>query len=148
MELNKDLKLSNTDTDMSDTSRQELPSNLDSTVEVANTNIVDGKSTNLMSNTNKELKTLVLSNVQEVAIKSEVLNLSINSSEIETEKKSPSDLISNIEQVLQPSVETDTQMGQQSYRDSDTSDSSEESSESSSEYEESESSEEEVEEIT
>lgn len=148
MELNKDLKLSNTDIDMSDTSRQELPSNLDSTVEVANTNIVDGKSTNLMSNTNKELKTLVFSNVQEVAIKSEVLNLSINSSEIETEKKSPSELISNIEQVLQPSVETDTQMGQQSYRDSDTSDSSEESSESSSEYEESESSEEEVEEIT
>jgi hypothetical protein len=42
---------------MSDTSRQELPSNLDSTVEVANTNIADGKSTNLMSNTNKELKT-------------------------------------------------------------------------------------------
>jgi hypothetical protein len=57
LELNKDLKLSNTDIDMSDTSRQELPSNLDSTVEVANTNIADGKSTNLMSNTNKELKT-------------------------------------------------------------------------------------------
>ncbi|XP_065574498.1 H/ACA ribonucleoprotein complex non-core subunit NAF1-like [Artemia franciscana] len=145
--LNTNAKLSNTDIEMSDTSQQELPSNLDSTVEITNTNTVDGKNTNITSNSKKELKSLVLSNVQEVAIESEVLNLDMKSSEIETEKNSSSEPISSIEQVLQPSIETDIQMGRQSYRDSDTSDSSEESSESSSEYEDSESSEEEVEEL-